>query len=200
MRLLWCPQDAALPATRRGRGEQLLRAVLAPLVGRPAASLQFGREDHGRPFLRHPGAPDFNLSDTAGGSLVALCRQGRVGIDLERGDRRPPVARLARRWFANEEATALTALPAERQALAFLHLWTAKEASCKATGTGIYGHLSRWRFAVDRAEPDLLALPAEAGPRRRWRYLRLAPGGHHTAVVAVQDGEFLQLRAFTLRC
>jgi len=36
---------------------------------------------------------------------------------------------------------------------AFLRLWTAKEASCKATGTGIYGRLAAWRFAIGEDDP-----------------------------------------------
>jgi 4'-phosphopantetheinyl transferase len=54
--------------------------------------LRFGREEKGRPFLRAEGAPDFNLSDTEGGTLLALSHAARVGVDLERRERRPPAA------------------------------------------------------------------------------------------------------------
>ena len=61
--------------------DRLLRTVLAAHVDLAPAALAFGREEKGRPFLRHDGAPDFNLSDTQGGTLVALCRQGRIGVE-----------------------------------------------------------------------------------------------------------------------
>ena len=85
MRLWWCPEQ---PTTlkRRARTDQLLRTVLAATLGVAPGELVFGRESHGRPFLRNDGAPDFNLTDTGGGTLIALCRRGRVGVDIERVD------------------------------------------------------------------------------------------------------------------
>jgi 4'-phosphopantetheinyl transferase len=166
----------------------VLRAALAPALGLAPEGLRFGREDRGRPFLLADGAPDFNLSDTDGGTLVALCPRGRVGVDLERRDRRPAVARLARRYFHPGEAEALEAMAPEAAREAFLRLWTAKEASCKATGTGIFGWLPAWRFEPSAEQPQLLVLPPDAGDATRWRHWRIAPAATHTAVIALRDG------------
>ena len=186
LRLLWCPaNDDERP--RRQRLDALLRSVLAPLLGLAPAALVFDREAKGRPFLRHAGAPDFNLSDTAGGTLLALTHAARVGVDLELRARRPPAARLAARYFDPVEAQALAALEPEAAAREFIALWTAKEASCKATGTGIFGFLPRWRFEPGVEMPRLRALPEEAGDAARWSFLRLAPTPEHTAVVALRD-------------
>src|SRR5690349_9892693 len=110
--LYWTPvaHDAA-PRSRRGRLDALLRAVLAPYLQLAPESLVFGREPRGRPFLRLADAPDFNLSDTVGGTLVAVCGAGRIGVDLERIDRALPAVRIARRWFAPDEAATLATLP-----------------------------------------------------------------------------------------
>ena len=164
----------------------LLRAVLAPYVGLAPAALVFAREAHGRPYLPTPGAPDFNLSDTVGGTLVAVCGAGRVGVDLERTDRAPPALRLARRWFAADEADALATLDDDAARLRFLHWWTAKEASCKATGTGIYGRLHQWRFEASVA-PVVRGLPADAGAAPRWQFARVTPAADYTAVLAWRD-------------
>jgi 4'-phosphopantetheinyl transferase len=185
--LVWTPvpHDAA-PQARRGRLDALLRAVLAPYVGLAPEALAFGREARGRPFLRHAGAPDFNLSDTVGGTLVAVCGAGRIGVDLERSDRALPAVRIARRWFAPDEAVALAELPELGARLRFLHWWTAKEASCKATGTGIFGWLPQWRFAADE-QPRVLALPGDAGDVARWQHARIVPAPGYTAVLAWRD-------------
>ena len=197
LRVWWCPHgDASAP--RRQRVDALLRSVLAPTLGLPPAALRFARESKGRPFLEHAAAVDFNLSDTVGGSLIALSANGRIGVDLERRDRAPPVVRLAQRWFSADEAAALAALPAEQARIAFLHLWTAKEASCKATGTGIYGFLCQWLFAVSPEQPALLSLPEAAGAASRWRFLRLRPTPEHTAVLALRDVPAGPLRCLTL--
>jgi 4'-phosphopantetheinyl transferase len=197
----WWPEAAPSPASaRRSRVDRLLRTLLAPYLGMPAGALRFGRESKGRPFLIHEGAPDFNLSDTRGGSVLAVAAKGRVGIDVERCDREPPVLALASRWFAPDEAQALRTL-AERDAdaarRAFLRLWTAKEASCKATGTGIYARLAAWRFAIaeDDAAPTALGFPEEAGEEPRWRFWRLSPAPTHTVVLACCD-QFTAPRCF----
>ena len=184
---------------RRQRIDALQRRVLAPLLGLAAGELRFAREHKGRPYLAHAGAPDFNLSDTTGGTLFAISHGARVGVDLELAARAPPAARLAARYFAPEEARALAALPEAEAARAFILSWTAKEASCKATGTGIFGFLPRWAFAVGEAQPRLLALPEDAGEAARWSFARVQPSAEHTAVVALRDAApDLRLRAFTL--
>ena len=189
----WWPEETPSPASaRRGRVDRLLRTVLAPYLGLPSDALRFGRESKGRPFLLHAGAPDFNLSDTRGGSVLAVAAKGRVGIDIERRDRELPALALASRWFAPDEAEALRVLAgrdADAARRAFLRLWTAKEASCKSTGTGIYARLSAWRFAIaeDDAAPTALNLPEEAGDGRLWRFWRLSPAPTHTVALACRD-------------
>ena len=197
LRLHWCVESVP-DEPRRQRVDRLLRSVLAAHVGLPAAALQFGREDKGRPFLRHDGAPDFNLSDTAGGTLVAVCRHGRVGADLERIDRSPPVARLAKRYFSAREAHALQAMAPDAARLAFLHLWTAKEASCKATGTGIFGYLPRWIFDATSAAPRLLEAPGDAGDAARWQFHRVSPSPEHTAALSLRDAPAMVLSGYAL--
>jgi 4'-phosphopantetheinyl transferase len=200
LRLLWCPgDDGDDAAPRRPRIDSLLRRVLAPLLGESPAQLRFGREAKGRPFLRHDGAPDFNLSDTTGGTLLALSRAARVGVDLERRERQPPAARLAARYFAPSEAAALAALPVAAAAREFIWLWTAKEASCKATGTGIFGWLPHWVFEAGQDTPRLRALPEHAGDAARWRFLRVSPSAEHTAVLALRDASAsLRVSTYTL--
>lgn len=197
LRLYWC--DSTGPdGSRRERIDRLLRTALAPLLGSDAQDLLFGRESKGRPFLRHEQAPDFNLSDTDGGTLLAICQAGRIGVDLERIDRQPPVQRLAQRWFAAGEAQALQRLDPETARRSFLNLWTAKEASCKATGTGIYGYLSKWHFDAHSPAPLLQALPGNAGDAAHWRFQRLAPSPDHTAVIAMYGVPDPTIRGYRL--
>jgi len=186
----WWPDHLQPDATtRRLRTDAILRTLLARYLPIDPDALRFGREAKGRPFLLHADSPDFNLSDTGGGSVIAISAGGRVGIDIERCDRQPPVTRLAPRWFAPDEAEALRGLDADAARRAFLRLWTAKEASCKATGTGIYGRLAAWRFAIgdDASPPRVLGLPDEAGSVENWRFHRLAPAASHTVALACRD-------------
>jgi 4'-phosphopantetheinyl transferase len=184
----WWPEDLQpFAATRRLRTDVILRTLLARYLPLEPAALRFARETRGRPYLLHDAAPDFNLSDTRGGCVIAVAGSGRVGIDIERCDRAPPVVRLADRWFAADEARALRGMDPESARHAFLRMWTAKEASCKATGTGIFGRLAEWRFAIDAHIPTPIALPPEAGSVGRWRFHRFVPAATHTVALACQD-------------
>lgn len=197
--LWWVPGGAAQPRQRRARLDGLLRRILAGYTGTPAAQLQFGREPRGRPYLLPataaaqprtaaasppPALPDFNLSDTVGGTLVGVACGVRIGVDLERTARTLSHRALAPRYFAPEEAEALAALPEARARQTFLRLWTAKEAACKATGSGIGGMLAQWVFACNRGDPRLLRAPVEAQPAAQWQFRRLAPAPGYTAVLA----------------
>jgi 4'-phosphopantetheinyl transferase len=187
----WWPEPLQPTApSRRQRTDLVLRHLLAPYLRLPPDALRFGREPKGRPYLLHADAPDFNFSDTRGGSVLALSASGRVGIDIERGDRSPPVLAIAERWFAPDESAALRSLEqhdADAARRAFLRLWTAKEASCKATGTGIYSWLPAWRFAIEDEAPVPIALPVDAGDTSRWTFRRLAPADTHTVALACRD-------------
>ena len=179
----------------------MLRAVLAPYVDAAPDTLAFVREDHGRPFLDRPGAPDFNLSDTVGGTLVAVCGAGRVGVDVELIDREFPALRLARRYYTQLEADALAALDEPAARRQYLRWWTAKEAACKATGTGLSGWLAQWRFAGDSddAHPRLCAWPEHAGECSRWQFARCVPAPGFSAALAWWDapvGAAGRVRAF----
>lgn len=192
--LWWIPEHVEAGLPRRQRIDRLLRGILASYVDQPPQTLAFARERKGRPYLGAAGSPDFNLSDTRGGSVLAVAAQGRVGVDLERCDREPPALRLARRWFSADEAETLAGLQGPTRNLAFLHLWTAKEAACKATGTGIYGWLAQWRFAVGDPQPRLLGLPVQAGVAAGWYFQRVEPATGYTAAIAV-TGFVPRLRA-----
>src|SRR3546814_6405959 len=61
------------------------------------------------------------------------------GIDLERQRPRARALEIAERYFSADEAAALAALPAADRSVAFLELWTAKEAVLKALGRGQNG-------------------------------------------------------------
>ena len=185
----WPEQLQPYTASRRLRTDTVLRTLLARYLPLAPDALGFERESKGRPYLAHAAAPDFNLSDTRGGCVIAIAGCGRVGIDIECCDRTLPVDRLAARWFATDEAEQLRAMDPEHARRAFLRSWTAKESSCKATGTGIYGRLAAWRFVISDIDmsPRAIAFPPEAGDAESWCFHRLAPAQTHTVALACRD-------------
>src|SRR5690554_1622339 len=91
--------------------------------------------------------PDFNLSHADDALVIAVASHGRVGVDVESTQRavEDPM-RLAQKYFHEDEAAALLALPEEQRLSRFLVLWTLKEACVKATGQGLANTLQEFSF------------------------------------------------------
>ncbi|MEB3317496.1 MAG: 4'-phosphopantetheinyl transferase superfamily protein [Cyanobacteriota bacterium] len=114
-----------------------LRQLLGQWLEQPPAAVDIMAGPYGKP--RCAGAPGFNLSHS--GDLILLAFHGavEVGVDVERArpelDWRP----IAQRVFPPAQAAALTALPPQAQAGAFLRAWCRLEAQLKARGLGLAG-------------------------------------------------------------
>ncbi len=143
---------------RPAQGRQPLRLTLAAYLGIDADEVTLVEGEHGRPRLdpAHRASLDFNWSHSGEHALIAVARGISPGIDIERRRPQPRALPIARRFFGNDEADALAALPEEARAAAFLEIWTAKEAILKAHGRGIGYGLQRLRILSTRAQLRLL--------------------------------------------
>lgn len=114
-----------------------LRSILGGTLGIDPAAIDFEFGRHGKPRLAPPhGALHFNLSHCPDLALVALSRNGPLGIDLEAADRAPSLLGCESSFCHPEEIARLPA-NASGRAAALLDLWTSKEALLKALGTGM---------------------------------------------------------------
>jgi phosphopantetheinyl transferase len=116
-----------------------VRRLLAFYTGKEIGTLKWGTREKGKPFLED-STIQFSLSHTEG--LIA-CSVGRrtVGVDVEKIEDGPLAGKrsqlLAGRFFSPAEQAFLQSLSLESQGLAFLRLFTMKEAYVKALGHGI---------------------------------------------------------------
>ncbi|MDG3444075.1 4'-phosphopantetheinyl transferase family protein [Nitrospirillum amazonense] len=162
----------------------LARLWLGRLLGRPPAALAFAPlTPQGKPGLVDaPAGLDFNLSHTDGlvACAVTLEVGTRIGVDVERGERRIG-AELAAAMFAPEELAWLDARPAGRSGRDLVTFWTLKEAYIKALGLGL--SLPTDSFAMAPEGPALIrhdgSLPSGQACRLWTRDL---PSGHAAAV------------------
>ena len=122
--------------------------------------------------------PSFNLSHSGDRALVAVSRQGPVGVDIERIKAGRPMERIAARMFSAEE-TARAATP-----LGFYRCWTAKEAYAKGLGLGL--RLAFASFSVAAIE-DGRGSVAHPG-RAPWEVEVIAVGDGYAAAVAAPAG------------
>lgn len=123
---------------RRYRASHVaLRQILGHATGLDPASLVFAEGPHGKPRLVHAGAPQFNMSHSAGWALIGVCPDHPIGIDIEIVTPMDDADVLAQRNFSATEYAAFAHTPPDQQLEAFFRCWTRKEACLKALGSGL---------------------------------------------------------------
>ncbi len=168
-------------------GRATLRLLLGSALGVNPADIRIARGRRGRPELAGPRRLDFNVSHTDGIALIglghALPRAARIGVDLERADRRVNADRLARKFLTERERAALLPLTTEQRRMQFLRLWTCKEAMSKATGDALSAPFAR----LDVSLVPNLELQEGPPPYTSvdWRLMAADAGDELIATVAV---------------
>ena len=163
-----------------------LRIVLGQYLGIEPADIRFCTAKHGKPELADRSL-QFNLSHTEGMTVVALCRDCRVGVDVERIRENLKPIELAQRFFSRKEAEWLRAQPQAEQFSAFFACWAAKESYIKALGDGLSMPLADFGLiplgANKKLELEIYASPEAAGS---WSVCQLDLGRDLRAALAVE--------------
>ena len=102
----------------------------------------------------------FNVTHSAGVILIALRRNGAVGIDLEHINPTMHFSEVAASTFTPAENLHLTSIadPTQRRR-AFYQLWTRKESVIKADGRGLTLPLSSFEIPPSSSQPIAITIP-----------------------------------------
>lgn len=172
-----------------------LRNLLGQWTGVPAQSIVFGQNAAGKPHLNPDQTKSpisqpchFNVSHSHGVSLIGICPNREMGVDLEPVRDLPSREALARRWFHPEEVKALEQKGWDPAA--FFAIWTAKEAVVKALGTGLgFGMDEVWIDAEDPGKPALRQLGKTDSGHLHWTLQGQSVLASHWACVAYKGPE-----------
>jgi 4'-phosphopantetheinyl transferase len=132
-----------------------VRQILGRYLKQGAGSLVFETTEVGKPFLQVLGQPhqiSFNLSHGARYGLLAVTHDREVGVDIEVERFLEDLPGMARQIMSPGEWRSFRSISPELAQVAFLGLWTRKEALLKAIGKG---------FLIDPREIDLGLASAE---------------------------------------
>lgn len=181
-------------ASRFLRRRWLLRRILAA-YGADPATVTLPTGPNGKPSVIGAASLQFNASSSGGLAVVALARQHQVGVDVERLCAVADRDLLVRSTMTAAEQGALSSSPGEQQDVAFLRLWTVKEAFMKALGTGLSldplrvescsAGQERWTVSSADAGPPCTAVAVDVGPT-------------HVASLAVPAGAATRLRVLAV--
>ena len=165
----------------------LLYRALGATLGVARDALRLARDAMGRPYLATPAALalDFNLSHTEGLVAVALSTAGRVGVDVEDGNRPlPPGDELHAYGVSDEELAQIKALATAPAGRHFMTLWSSREAVAKADGRGL--SLPFCAIAIDLARNVARIAPPADARHRDWRLWRESPTPRHLLTLACE--------------
>jgi 4'-phosphopantetheinyl transferase len=133
-------------------GRTALRRLLGRTLGIESAAVPIERGPRGRPELTGIQGIDFNVSHTTDVALIAIARDVKVGVDVERADRSIHSLGIARKFLTERERAALPASDPDGARRRILRLWTCKEALSKATGDALSAPFRRLDIEI---EPSL---------------------------------------------
>ena len=168
----------------------ILRTVLGDALGCAPETISFGEGEHGKPFLSGAHAEsgvEFNVSHSGQVFLYAMSRGRAVGVDVEWKKESLAVEKLARRYFAAEEARRLLEeAPSEERLDNFYRCWTRKEAYLKARGTGLTTKLHAFEVTfLPDVPPAMLHTEVDGEDPATWRVFDVpVPDGYVAALVA----------------
>lgn len=187
------PEDEARAAgfldpvagTRLRARRVILRMILGRYLGCEPAEVGIVTAPGGKPVLLpdSPGASTHAFSVGHSGDLyaVAIGRGSSLGLDIERLRSVGRATAIADRWFGREEAARLQPLNGEELDLAFMELWTDKEALAKRHGAGL-------RLMHGQADaPEVHSELDVERERNAGRLLRLHPADGYVGAMASSD-------------
>lgn len=139
--------DAANPEEPKPLARALLLFLLRCVTQNSITRQDLILGEYGKPALPAHFNLAFNLSHTSRGIVIALTRQGEIGVDIE-----DTVVRLrrgmdiAKRFFTAAEFSFLRQLAPAQAGEMLQLLWTLKESYIKATGRGLSVPLNSFEF------------------------------------------------------
>jgi 4'-phosphopantetheinyl transferase len=133
-------------------GRACLKILLGNALAVDSRSIEIETGPNGKPEIRllNRGNIFFNVAHSKNTILIALSRQGLVGVDVEYLDRLTDMMDVARSNFTEGEIASLAAIAEpEARKRAFYRYWTRKEAVAKADGRGLLLSLSSFDVSHD---------------------------------------------------
>lgn len=172
----------------------VLRDVLSRYLDCDPKQIDFKVGEYGKPAITSDINLDFNLSHSGDYALIAVAREHKIGIDVERFRQDMEINKIARRYFSEKENAELMGLHPEQQLIGFFNCWARKEAYIKAHGLGLSLPLDSFDVSLAPNEPAILrATRPDSKEASHWTLLSLDVNPHYAGALAV-DGKELNFR------
>jgi 4'-phosphopantetheinyl transferase len=169
-----------------------LRLILGAYAQIDPEDLRFAVNEFGKPEIANGFVSlRFNLSHTQRLSLVAVCREAAIGIDVEACRPMPDLEEIAKSHFSRREIAALQETIEPDRQNAFFRCWTRKEAFIKAQGRGLSIPLDSFAVSLGpEAFPAILECAWDPEEPARWQLFSLPLDEGFMGALAITRGEW----------
>ena len=156
-------------------------------------SWSFTHNEYGKPSIspeQNSLSLHFNLSHSAERVVLAVSHIKDIGVDIECARKSRRIAAIAGRYFSEQEASQLLALPEDQQQSRFYDLWTLKEAYIKACGMGLAIPLQYFSYGFVGSDGLAIEFDAQRNDvEEAWRFWQLSAGPDFKLALAAKSDE-----------
>lgn len=158
------------------------------------SALEVQRDAFGKPHLQNYPLPlHYNLSHTEDWVVMAVCRVGELGVDVESSARSVEMEGVARAFFHADEHQALRQqVNPQAKIEHFFSLWTLKEAWVKGIGKGLAQCLRSICFDLRQAG----SITARGSHVENWQFSLFRPDASHLLALCLPTA----VRQLHVRC
>ncbi|GHH51163.1 4'-phosphopantetheinyl transferase family protein [Streptomyces candidus] len=167
-----------------------LRYTAAAVLGTAPDLVDLSYQPGGRPYVRGCDQIDVSLSHTEETMVVGVTRRGRIGVDVERADRR----------LAGTGSELQACTPYEKRRLdeggdaarndTMVRLWTLKEAYSKALGQGLRFRFTEFGFELAGTGARLIRPDGSPAAGDEWAFGTFGVAERYVVSAAVHDSGF----------
>ena len=174
----------------------VLRKLISNCIDKNYDEIKFYYAEHDKPFIKEKHnnkTIKFNISHSEDYILIALTLENRVGIDIEKINKKIDAESLSKRFFSQNEYEYLKSIEINKKLDAFYTIWTKKEAFIKATGKGVAFGLDKFSVTSDKQIISKIDIGNEINSIEEWFCFELMPVDEYkTALVTdVKDVELI---------
>lgn len=175
----------------------ILRILLGNYLDQSPKDIVFATNEYGKPSILLPDCRlNFNMSHSGALTMIAICLEAEIGLDIEVIRPIPEWEEIALSHFSSQEIASIRTEPSSEQQNAFFRCWTRKEAFIKAVGMGL--SIPLHHFSVSTSLSDNAALlHCDWNPEEitRWSLVHLNPGDGYVGALAI-DRQFYSIVDF----
>ena len=169
-------------------GRAILRVLVASYLGMQPFDIQFGYSQLGKPFIPTYPALQFNLSHCKDRAVYIFNLERQVGIDLEHVLTQFDEDRFAAFYFSSKECALINSLDGLEKTSAFFKIWTCKEATLKAIGSGLTKEISQTEVSLNTDnQPHLLCIDGDKQLAAAWHLELFTPFDGYQAALAIES-------------